>query len=69
MWKCKECGNEVVGYCSARGDVVASVDKYGVADSGDIWYVTKSLDVNFYGCSNCGVDSENIEDIAEWVDD
>lgn len=64
-WKCKKCGNEVVGYCSARGYVVAGITPYGSADSDDVWYVTRSLDVEFYGCSNCHSESDKIEDIAE----
>ena len=77
-WICKECGEEILVGVSVMDNYDFTVGENGKPD--ELYsYLFDSIDdhikkepYNFdmnYKCSECGTESENIEDIAEWVEE
>lgn len=58
MWKCKECGDEIICDVSGWG----FVDKNGQIEE------AQDFELEKYRCSECGAKSENLEEIAVWED-
>lgn len=78
MWKCKECGKEILVEVSVMDNYDFTVGKNGKPD--ELYsYCFDSIDdhvrkeyYNFdmnYKCPECDAESEDIEDIAEWSDE
>ena len=61
MWKCKCCG-ETVG---AKTYQIEELDKKGEFTGNSL----NHFDVESYQCSKCGECSEELENIADWVED
>lgn len=77
-WICKECGEEILVEVCVMDNYDFTVGKNGKPD--ELYsYFFDSIDdhirkehYNFdmnYKCPECDVESENIEDIAEWVEE
>lgn len=56
MWKCKKCGDEIICDVSGWG----FVDKDGKIEE------PQDFELENYRCSECGVKSEKLEEIAVW---
>lgn len=68
MWKCKNCGCEIIAEC-----IDGTIDGgYGIITKDkNVELTDYSIDfkVNSMYCENCGNSSDELEDIADWVDD
>lgn len=61
MWKCKHCG----GIVGAKTFQIEELDKKGEFTGSSL----NHFDVESYQCSKCGECSEELENIADWVED
>lgn len=63
MWKCKECGKEVIEKCIEISEIKIDFElrRNGVLNRND-----GSDEPRTFGCSNCDNESAYIERIAEW---
>ena len=61
MWKCKCCG----GTAGAKTYQIEELDKKGEFTGNSL----NHFDVESYQCSKCGECSEELENIADWVED
>ena len=61
MWKCKCCGGTV----GAKTYQIEELDKKGEFTGNGL----NHFDVESYQCSKCGECSEELENIADWVED
>lgn len=75
MWKCKECGGEIIVTIEVHEDFDFSLDKYGnpdehkTCDFEDMKQIIKHKRniVGMY-CEDCGIEIEELEEEAVWED-
>ena len=69
MWKCKECGSkEIIGEVIGKFRGSGTPDKTGKIQNVDDDFEILDSSTRGFTCCECGNESENIEDIAEWED-
>lgn len=72
MWKCKECGKEVIAQLEFSDTLNFTLKKNKDLDEFDSFceleqFIKGSGDIT-YQCGHCGAESEKLEEIAVWED-
>lgn len=75
MWKCKECGGEIIAIIESDDSFEFSLDKYGNPNefithtTEDIEQIVKQK-INIVGmyCEDCDIEIEDLEEEAVWED-
>lgn len=67
MWKCKNCGCEVIGLGGITCETWGELDKRGEIKKHNILEEVDS-ETDLYQCDTCGAESEYLDDIAYWED-
>lgn len=78
MWKCKECGKEIVAEVGIPDTYEFSIDKKGKPDELQSYFFESieehiktepySFDISFK-CTNCDAESDDLKDIAEYCEE
>ncbi|MHD0313707.1 hypothetical protein [Fusobacterium varium] len=74
MWRCKECGGEIIGIIESSDSFEFSLDEYGnpnefLSSTKDIEQIIKQKRniVGMY-CEDCDIEIEDLEEEAVWED-
>ncbi|WP_442486513.1 hypothetical protein [Fusobacterium necrophorum] len=61
MWKCKECGGTLFD-AEFHTKITVNIDKQKKITP------EEELEADYFECLRCGIDGDDIEDIADWVE-
>ena len=73
MWKCKECGKEVIAELEFNDTLNFTLNKNKELDEFDSFYeleqfIKGSGYIEDYWCPSCRTGSQDLEEIAVWED-